>query len=92
MILLRSTFTAVPLAQGAVPKTRQFAFYDDVHCVGMDISHLSNARAVLTLGKDMTFRDFVQGAFRMRGIVSAHTHTARSGVQHMRALASWLAR
>jgi hypothetical protein len=26
-----------------------------------------NAVAALTLGKDMTFRDFAQGAFRMRG-------------------------
>ena len=78
MILLRSTFTSVPLAQGSVSKSRQFTFYDDVHCVGMDISHLSNARAVVTLGKDMTFRDFVQGAFRMRGIVRGtprNTHT-----------------
>ena len=68
MILLRSTFTAVPLAQASIPKAKQFAFYDDSHTTGTDISHLSNARAVLTLGKDMTFRDAVQGAFRMRGI------------------------
>lgn len=25
-----------------------------------------SAKAVLTLGKDMTFRDYAQGAFRMR--------------------------
>ena len=34
----------------------------------MDIQHTVNATAVITLGKDMTFRDFAQGAFRMRGI------------------------
>ena len=34
----------------------------------MDIKQVVNAQAVLTLGKDMTFRDFAQGAFRMRGI------------------------
>lgn len=34
----------------------------------MDIKHVLNAKAVLTLGKDMTFRDYSQGAFRMRGI------------------------
>ena len=34
----------------------------------MDIQHISTAKAVLTLGKDMVFRDFAQGAFRMRGI------------------------
>lgn len=27
-----------------------------------------NAKAVVTLGKDMTFRDYAQGAFRMRQI------------------------
>lgn len=34
----------------------------------MDIKQAPNAVAVLTLGKDMTFRDYAQGAFRMRGI------------------------
>ena len=34
----------------------------------MDIKQVLNAEAVLTLGKDMTFRDYAQGAFRMRGI------------------------
>ena len=36
----------------------------------MDIKHVVNATAVLTLGKDMVFRDYVQGAFRMRGIAN----------------------
>ena len=39
-----------------------------VHTTGMDIKQVLNAEAVLTLGKDMTFRDYAQGAFRMRGI------------------------
>lgn len=34
----------------------------------MDIKHVVNATAVITLGKDMVFRDYVQGAFRMRGL------------------------
>lgn len=34
----------------------------------MDIKQALNAQAVITLGKDMTFRDYAQGAFRMRGI------------------------
>ena len=34
----------------------------------MDIQHMLSAKAVLTLGKDMVFRDFAQGAYRMRGI------------------------
>ena len=39
----------------------------------MDIQHVLNAKAVLTLGKDMTFRDYAQGAFRMRGIGGGQT-------------------
>ena len=34
----------------------------------MDIKQCFAARAVLTLGKDMVFRDLAQAAFRMRGI------------------------
>lgn len=54
----------------------------------MDISQAPNARAVLTIGKvahlllrfsspiqDMTFRDYAQGAFRMRGIGRGQTVT-----------------
>ena len=44
-----------------------------VHTTGMDIQHMLNAKAVLTLGKDMTFRDYAQGAFRMRGIAKGQT-------------------
>ena len=33
------------------------------------------ARAAVTLGKDMTFRDLAQGAFRMRGIAEGQTIT-----------------
>ena len=40
----------------------------EIHTTGMDIKHVVNATAVITLGKDMVFRDFAQGAFRMRGI------------------------
>jgi hypothetical protein len=50
------------------PLERRFAFYDQIHTTGMDIKHVVNATAVLTLGKDMVFRDYVQGAYRMRGI------------------------
>jgi len=41
-----------------------------VHTTGTDIKHVPNAVAVLTIGKDMTFRDYAQGAYRMRGIAT----------------------
>lgn len=63
----------VPITQCDIALERRFAFYDQVHTTGMDIHHTPNARAVLTLGKDMTFRDYAQGAFRMRGIGRGQT-------------------
>lgn len=41
----------------------------------MDIKQAVDANAALTLGKDMTFRDYAQGAFRMRGIGKGQTIT-----------------
>ena len=41
----------------------------------MDIKQCANARAVVTIGKDMTFRDYAQGSFRMRGIGKGQTIT-----------------
>ena len=35
---------------------------------GMDVKQAVDAKAALTLGHDMTFRDLSQGAYRMRGI------------------------
>ena len=56
-----------------MPWGERFSFYDQVHTTGMDIKQVLDARAVLTLGKDMTFRDYAQGAFRMRGIGAGQT-------------------
>eukprot|EP00927_Polykrikos_kofoidii_P035876 TRINITY_DN30381_c0_g2_i1.p1 TRINITY_DN30381_c0_g2~~TRINITY_DN30381_c0_g2_i1.p1 ORF type:complete len:3775 (-),score=772.57 TRINITY_DN30381_c0_g2_i1:67-10008(-) len=67
-ILLRQTREATKLADSGVPAQKRFAFYDQVHTTGMDIQHKLDAIAALTLGKDMTWRDYVQGAYRMRGI------------------------
>ena len=60
MILLRKTMRSVLLEESGVPTSKRFAFYDEVHTTGMDIHHTSDALAALTLGKDMTFRDYAQ--------------------------------
>ena len=73
MILVRSTGRVLKLEECGIPVEKRFAFYDQVHTTGIDISHAPNAQAVLTLGKDMTFRDFSQGAYRMRGIGRGQT-------------------
>ena len=60
MALLRVGFKVVELAECGVALERRFTFYDQVHTTGMDIEQLLSAHAVLTLGKDMVFRDFAQ--------------------------------
>lgn len=74
-VLMRDTGKIVNQDQCGVPLERRFAFYDQIHTTGMDIKHRVNARAVVTLGKDMVFRDYVQGAYRMRGIGKGQTAT-----------------
>lgn len=68
MVLVRSTRRVLKMAQCGIPADKRFAFYDQVHTTGMDIQHTLDATAVLTLSKDMIFRDWAQGAYRMRGI------------------------
>ena len=73
MILVKATGRVVSLSQCGISVEKRFAFYDQIHTTGMDIKHAPNARAALTLGKDMVFRDYAQGAFRMRGIGDGQT-------------------
>ena len=73
MMLMRTGMNVVRLNQSGIPPHRRFSFYDQIHTTGMDIHQCIDARAVLTLGKDMTFRDYAQGAFRMRGIGKGQT-------------------
>lgn len=73
MILLRSNVgalgaRAVSLVTSGVVPERRFAFFDQVHTTGMDILTAPCAKAVVTIGKDMNFRDYAQGAFRMRKV------------------------
>ena len=67
-VLLRATGRSMPEEQCGVPLERRFAFYDQVHTTGMDMRHVANATALVTLGKDMVWRDYAQGVFRMRGV------------------------
>ena len=75
MILVKATGRVLSLSQCGISVDKRFAFYDQIHTTGMDIKHTLSARAALTLGKDMVFRDLAQGAFRMRGIGEGQTVT-----------------
>ena len=72
MVLLRGG-KVVKLADSGLAWNERFSFYDQVHTTGMDIKQTVDACAALTLGKDMVFRDYAQGAFRMRGIGRGQT-------------------
>ena len=73
MILVRNGNKVMKLEQSGIPWGKRFTFFDQVHTTGMDIKQVLNAQAVCTLGKDMTFRDYAQGTYRMRGIGKGQT-------------------
>ena len=80
MVLLRAGAESekgrvVREAQCGLAWNNRFSFYDNVHTTGMDIKQHSRAVAVLTIGKDMTFRDYAQGAYRMRGLAKGQPQT-----------------
>ena len=74
-VLLRKGLRICKLSQCGLPWHRRFTFYDQVHTTGMDIKQAIMAHAAVTLGKDMTFRDFAQGAYRMRGLTAGQRLT-----------------
>eukprot|EP00931_Biecheleriopsis_adriatica_P057118 TRINITY_DN33879_c0_g1_i1.p1 TRINITY_DN33879_c0_g1~~TRINITY_DN33879_c0_g1_i1.p1 ORF type:complete len:3259 (+),score=710.44 TRINITY_DN33879_c0_g1_i1:1294-9777(+) len=68
VVLEREGFRTVELAQCGLSPEQRFTFYDHVHTTGMDVKQPLMCTACLTLSKDMTFRDYAQGAYRMRCI------------------------
>lgn len=73
MVVDRTGAAALPLNRSGVDISRRFTFYDQVHTTGTDIKQVIDAKALVTLGKDMTFRDFKQGCWRMRDIGQGQT-------------------
>jgi len=64
----QASTSLLKLSQCGISLEKRFAFYDQIHTTGMDIQHTLTARAALTLGKDMVFRELAKGAYLMRGI------------------------
>ena len=73
MVYLRGAARPIPLGECGVDKAQRFTFYDQMHTTGMDIKQGLTVTALLTVGKDMTYRDLQQGAYRMRGIGKGQT-------------------
>ena len=68
LVLDRHSRKIIPFAQSGLPRNRCFTFYDQIHTTGIDIEQPLGCTAILTLGKDSTFRDYAQAAYRMRGL------------------------
>ncbi|CAL1127968.1 unnamed protein product, partial [Cladocopium goreaui] len=68
VVLERDSMKIIELAQCGLSPEQRFTFYDHVHTTGMDVKQPLLCTAALTLSKDMTLRDYAQGAYRMRGI------------------------
>eukprot|EP01038_Epipyxis_sp_PR26KG_P004325 gene4325-6126_t len=75
-VLLRGedlSASAKLLSDVRIPENQRFTFYDQVHTTGIDIKQSVDAVCLLTIGKGMTLRDLMQGAWRMRGIGKGQT-------------------
>ncbi len=58
------------LSHYQVPEGKRFTYYDQIHTTGIDVKQAVDAKCLLTIGKGMTLRDLLQGAWRMRKIES----------------------
>lgn len=68
MVILRGAVKPALLSEAGVPMDRRFTFFDQVHTTGTDTKQPLQSYAALTLSASMTFRDYAQGAWRMRGL------------------------
>ncbi|CAK8997192.1 unnamed protein product, partial [Durusdinium trenchii] len=68
MVILRGAVKPALLSEAGVPMNRRFTFFDQVHTTGTDTKQPLQSYAALTLSASMTFRDYAQGAWRMRGL------------------------
>lgn len=73
MVVTRSDGPPLSLESSGIRKEKRFTFYDQVHTTGIDIRQPLDAVAAVTIGKDMTLRDYSQGCWRMRGIGRGQT-------------------
>ena len=73
MVVDRNGGPAVPLERCGLSIESRFTFFDQIHTTGTDIPQPLDACAVVTLGKDMDFRDYAQGVWRMRGIAKGQS-------------------
>ncbi|CAJ1446714.1 unnamed protein product [Effrenium voratum] len=73
MILLKGASHAVPLEDANILPEKRFCYFDQPHTTGIDIQQPPLGVAAITLGRDMSFRELQQGAWRMRGLAKGQS-------------------
>jgi hypothetical protein len=68
MIVERTNSNSLPLERSGIPTDYRFTFFDQIHTTGMDITQPIHAKAMVLVGKDMSYRDYAQACWRMRGL------------------------
>jgi len=58
----------VPLANAAIKESDRITFLDQSHTTGSDIDQSQAAKGWVTIGRNMTLRDFLQAVWRLRGL------------------------
>ena len=62
-------YVTIPLRESYLKENERVTIIAQKYCTGTNIKQPSTSKALMTLSKTMTLRDFLQGAFRMRGIL-----------------------
>lgn len=75
MVLMRGTSEGIQLDQCGIDPSERFTFFNQTNATGTDCPQVMDARAAVTLGKDMTLRELAQGSWRMRGLGVGQTLT-----------------
>lgn len=75
MVLMRGSNEGIQLDQCGIEPSERFTFFNQTNATGTDCPQVMDARAAVTLGKDMTLRELAQGSWRMRGLGVGQTLT-----------------
>ncbi len=63
----------IDYATGVIPKNQLITLYDQKHTTGSNIPQAMKAKGILTIGPQITLRDFIQGSGRMRQLDGGQT-------------------
>lgn len=64
-----SGYITVPFSESTLAENERITLIAQKYFTGTNVPQIPTARALMTVGKTMTLRDLLQGAFRMRGIL-----------------------